>query len=108
MAAIHKRRTAEEWRRIVTAWEESGVSAGEFARRRGFSANTLSWWRWRLRKEPELRLVRAEIVDDDGWEDDGLIWELRTETGHLRVSGDRALRGLALALAGLGAAVEER
>jgi transposase-like protein len=41
----------EEWLERVRAWTASGLSCAEFARRRGVNAQTLSWWRWRLRRE---------------------------------------------------------
>ena len=32
-------------------WAESGLRAAEFARREGLNAGTLSYWKWRLRRE---------------------------------------------------------
>ncbi len=29
-------------------WRESGLTAGEFARRHGINVHTLQWWKWRL------------------------------------------------------------
>jgi hypothetical protein len=43
----------EEWLERVRAWAASGLSCGEFARRRGLNGQTLSWWRWRLRLDGE-------------------------------------------------------
>jgi hypothetical protein len=43
----------EEWLERVRAWTASGLSGAEFVRRRGLNAQTLSWWRWRLRQDGE-------------------------------------------------------
>jgi transposase-like protein len=39
------------WERVVGEFERSGESVRRFAGARGINANTLSWWRWRLRTE---------------------------------------------------------
>jgi hypothetical protein len=38
-----------EMRRLLAAQRRSGLSLVDFARQRGLRANTLSWWRHRLR-----------------------------------------------------------
>jgi hypothetical protein len=43
--------TREEWAERVRAWEASGLSCAEFARRAKLHAGTLTWWRWRLATE---------------------------------------------------------
>jgi hypothetical protein len=40
-------------RRLLAAQKRSGLSLVEFARQRGLRANTLSWWRHRLRDADE-------------------------------------------------------
>jgi hypothetical protein len=40
---------AEYWRRLLEAWEQSGLSQAEFCRRRGVTVGTFSWWKHRLR-----------------------------------------------------------
>lgn len=35
----------------VQSWLASGLSCEEYARQAGINANTLSWWRWKLRSE---------------------------------------------------------
>jgi hypothetical protein len=40
---------AAYWRRLLGAWEQSGLSQAEFCRRRGIKAVTLAWWKRRLR-----------------------------------------------------------
>lgn len=39
---------AEFWRRMVAAWESSGLTQVEFCRRRGLKAVTFGWWKRRL------------------------------------------------------------
>lgn len=47
------------WSGRVQAWRESGVSAAEFARGKGFAASTLRLWSSRVRPLPRLvELVR--------------------------------------------------
>lgn len=45
-----KRRSQREWEEIVRAFERSGLSQGEFCKRRKLSTETFGWWRWRLGK----------------------------------------------------------
>jgi hypothetical protein len=40
---------AAYWRRVLGAWEQSGLSQAEFCRRRGIKAVNLAWWKRRLR-----------------------------------------------------------
>ncbi len=40
---------AAYWRRLLGAWEQSGLSQAEFCRRRGIKAVNLAWWKRRLR-----------------------------------------------------------
>lgn len=40
---------AREMRRLLGEWERSGLPLGEFGRRRGMKASTLSWWRYVFR-----------------------------------------------------------
>lgn len=39
---------AEYWRRMMTAWESSGLTQAEFCRRRGLKAVTFGWWKRQL------------------------------------------------------------
>ena len=41
----------ERWRRQVEAWGRSGLTAKEYAARAGVSDRSLTYWKWRLRKE---------------------------------------------------------
>ena len=43
------RRSRAEWRRVISRQSRSGLSISEFCRREGIRAQTLSWWRWKLR-----------------------------------------------------------
>lgn len=51
---------SHRWSEIVARQERSGLTIRDFARRNGLNANTLTWWRWRLRQEP---LPSPELVD---------------------------------------------
>ncbi len=54
--------TAEDWKRRVADWRAGGVSAREFAKRRGFSAKSLAWWAWSLGKRESKRSDRKAIT----------------------------------------------
>ncbi len=41
--------TRDEWADRVERWQKSGLSAEAFAKREGFQAKRLTWWRWKLR-----------------------------------------------------------
>ena len=43
-------RRGREMKRVLERCERSGLSLAEFARRERMSANTLAWWRHRLRR----------------------------------------------------------
>ncbi len=39
---------AKYWRRLVAAWEKSGLTQAEFCRRRGIEAVNFGWWKRKL------------------------------------------------------------
>jgi len=41
----------EEWAKRVQRWKDSGLSAREFAAETGLKSTSLTYWRWRLKKE---------------------------------------------------------
>lgn len=41
----------EEWRKRVERWNDSGLTAEEFARETGVNAGTLRHWKWNLHRE---------------------------------------------------------
>jgi transposase len=43
----------EEWAKRVQRWQDSGLSAREFAQETGLTASSLSFWKWRLKKDAE-------------------------------------------------------
>lgn len=56
-------------------WRSSGLTAGEFAERRGLKTNTLKWWAWRLGAEkraaqpagiPVVEVVTSAMVSPRG------------------------------------------
>lgn len=94
------RRSAREWANLVAAWKRSGLTAKEFASSHQLSANSLSWWAWRLRRPVArrtsppagLRLARVDVVgpvpgESENAESMRARWELATSRGTLRVHG---------------------
>ena len=57
-----ERRSETAGRSLVTAWESGGLPQAVFARRRGVSAQRLSYWRLRLG-----RRVKAVAISDAGF-----------------------------------------
>lgn len=49
------RKTAKQWARLVTRWQDSGLTAGEFGAKVKVDPHSLHWWRWALRKRGLLR-----------------------------------------------------
>lgn len=57
----------EKWVRQVEQLGRSGLRVGEFAAREGVNAQTLMWWRWKLkaeRREGQRGRVRREPEPD--------------------------------------------
>lgn len=59
-----------EMRALVSDWRSSGQPLTAFARDRGVTPATLSWWRWALRRRAQARrspaptaFVGVEVVD---------------------------------------------
>ena len=79
---VTARRSAGEWRRLVRAWDRSGQTAKDFATARGLSSRTLSWWKWRLSREPpagapdEPRLLPVKIEPDDSSVPEPCRWDI--------------------------------
>ena len=42
--SVAMRRSREDWKSLVAEYRRSGLSAAEFARRRGLKVGTLRWW----------------------------------------------------------------
>lgn len=51
--------TRTEWVKRVRRWQESDLTAAEFAAEMGLNANTLSHWKWKLAKEARERQAQA-------------------------------------------------
>ena len=43
----------EEWAKRVQRWQDSGLTAREFALETGVTESSLSFWKWRLKKDAE-------------------------------------------------------
>lgn len=67
--AYAKRRTREEWQKLVAAWEKSGQSRREFSAEHGLNPRTLAWYRTKLKNKP-LVLVRVQTTSEtqEPWE----------------------------------------
>jgi transposase len=44
-----------EWAQRVQRWQDSGLTAREFATEVGLKAASLTYWKWKLRKDHEAR-----------------------------------------------------
>lgn len=59
---MRARTNRQEWKRLITRFEDSGQSVGRFCEAHGLARKTFSWWRWRLRDErtpaPKTRATR--------------------------------------------------
>lgn len=89
----------------MDAWNHSGLSANEFAKRRKLSARTLTWWKWHLSRVQPPTFVPLEVAGTDDDSAKAVDWELRTAAGHvLRVSGPIADEDLEAILGALLAA----
>ena len=49
------RTKASEWAERVRAWRESGLSADEFAKPRGYRSKTLAWWSSELARRSRMK-----------------------------------------------------
>jgi len=83
---------AAQARAALAAWERSGETVVEFARRNGLGAKRLYWWRHRLKAERSLEegesklipvTVRATAADDRGSHIVVMDGELRIEVGDV-------------------------
>jgi hypothetical protein len=56
--------TEKTWAERVTRWEQSGQTAKVFAAQEGVRAQSLSWWKWKLRQGATGQSVaqRAQVV----------------------------------------------
>ena len=58
-----RRRWSErEGRQALAAWEQSGLSASEFARRHGLNPQRLLWWRKQLGQWSEGEAIKKRTV----------------------------------------------
>jgi hypothetical protein len=46
------RSSRDEWAKRVERWVDSGQTAAEFGAEAGINPRTLTFWKWRLRREP--------------------------------------------------------
>ena len=103
------RRSAAEWRRLVSRWERSGQTADVFAERHELTRRSLLWWRWKLRSTGRsaddagsgAKLTFVPLAGSPP-EPTTTRWVLQTAAGvRLEMSG-----ATGLVVDGLGAALE--
>ena len=59
------KRTEKQWRKLVSQWERSGLSAGEFAATRSnLHPRTLTWWASKLRRDAR---EQQSATNDEGF-----------------------------------------
>ena len=79
MARKHDAVKAQVWSERIAAFEESGLSRGAWCRDQGLNANTLDYWRSRLRTS--ARSAALPIVVKDGSAANGPDIEVRLPSG---------------------------
>jgi len=70
---------AEQWRRLVAEQARSGLSLKAFAARKGVSANSLAYWKYKrigLGRRAPGDLVPVHVIDDLGPSGRELVLEL--------------------------------
>jgi hypothetical protein len=102
------------WLERIRRWEQSGLTAGEFAAKVGVKEGTLRHWKWQLGWEargsrqpvpapPKVRLLPVRVKRPVG-DVCSSSWEIRAPSGPvLRVEGPLTERQLELVLAALTA-----
>jgi hypothetical protein len=75
---MRKRAKRPEWEKRVTAWDASGESAGDFAKRHGWNPRTLAWWKRKIAQP----VARAEV-------ERGFVEIVAAQKGYTRWSGAR-------------------
>jgi len=55
------RTSREEWQKRVERWQDSGLSAEQFASELGINAGTLKFWRYKLRQPKAERSPRSAV-----------------------------------------------
>ena len=51
----HKRRSPQQWQRLIEQWSESGLSAPKFCAQQQVVYSTFQAWRHRLKEQPIVR-----------------------------------------------------
>jgi len=80
------RRSREQWRSLVTRFEESGQTREAFCAETGISVSTLRRWSSRLREQPRPPVSQAPVfvelpAEEKKAEVSGLPWEVELQLG---------------------------
>lgn len=57
----------KQWEERVARWQESGLSAKEFAAEAGINHCTLAYWKYRLRKEGAAQDTSPAVASSSGF-----------------------------------------
>lgn len=57
----------KQWEERVTRWQESGLSAKQFAAEAGINHRTLAYWKYRFRKEGAARSASPTVASSGGF-----------------------------------------
>ncbi|WP_394821464.1 IS66 family insertion sequence element accessory protein TnpA [Pendulispora albinea] len=60
---MRKRAKRPEWVRRIAAWEASGESAGEYAKKHGWNPRTLVWWKRKIARPEASTEVGKGFVE---------------------------------------------
>ena len=83
------RRSAREWKRIVSRFERGGQSSREFCEKEGLALSTLQWWRRKLGGAKTGQARCFVELSDEGRLPEG-------NAAHERAFGSRGTCGLVL------------
>lgn len=63
MAHTKKHTSRDEWRKRIERWQESGLTAEQFAAEVGINAGTLKYWKYRLSSSAKASAAKSAFVE---------------------------------------------
>lgn len=118
------RRSATEWKSLLEAWKDSGLSAAEFGDKHGIEGSRLTWWKWHLgrsgakrhrgsaaktKRSAGVKLVKVDVVAAGSAPEVASQWEIHTAGGdRLRVTESLTIDELEVILRSFGLAGRAR